>query len=143
MKWHLFIALFSLLAFTNCSTDTNETPKAYVTYWHLVKVSGGIAGVNTIFEKDAIVWHFNDATSKLTVKNKNTNETIEDGLDTGNYTFSITEVGSDKFLNINSNEFGGFTLTQTALVIDQNKISNGTGADGFVYTFKLVVAIEK
>jgi len=145
MKPTLIIAFFSLLTFTNCSIDnnTNETPKVYVTYWHLINVSGGIAGVDNDFVMDKITWNFNEATGKLTVKNTNTDETIEDGLNTGTYTFSVTEVGSDKFLVVNSNEFGGLTFTETQLAIDQNKISNGTGADGFIYTFKRVVVVEE
>lgn len=145
MKPTLIIAFFSLFLLTNCSIDNNndETPKVYVTYWHLIKVNGGIAGVDTSFPMDKIVWNFNEVTGKLTVKNTNTDQTIEDGFDTGNYPFSVTEVGGKKFLVINSNEFGGFTLTQSQLVIDQNTVSNGTGADGFVYTFKAVVVIEE
>ncbi len=144
MKRTLIFAFFSLLAFTNCSIDNNnnETPQVYVTYWHLINVSGGVAGVDKDFPMDKIVWNFNDATGKLTVKNTNTDNTIEDGFDTGSYNFSVTEVGSEKYLVINSNEFGGFTFTETQLVINQNKISNGTGADGFIYTFKRVVVIE-
>lgn len=145
MKRHLFLAFLGLLFFTNCSVDndSNDTPKVYVTYWHLTNVSGGFAGVDTNFSMDKVVWHFNDATGKLTIKNTNTDETLEDGFHTGSYPFSVSEFGGDKFLNINSNEFGGFTLTQTHLVIDQNKLSNGSGTDGFIYTFKRVTVIEE
>jgi hypothetical protein len=101
-----------------------------------------VAGVDNDFDVNDIVWHFNNTTNKLTVNNTNTDDTIEDGFDSGVYDFSVTTVGSDEFLIIDSNEFGNVEATQTQLIIDQNITTSGTGADGFVYTFTRETIVE-
>lgn len=144
MKYSIIIAFFSLITLTNCSIDNNNDVKqqVYKTYWHLINVSGGIAGVENDFALSKIIWTFNDETKILTVNNTNTDTAVEDGLDTGTYPYSILKVEKDEFLIINSNELGGFTFSETQLKIDQNSTSSGSGADGFIYTFKRVVIVE-
>lgn len=112
------------------------------TYWHLTNVSAGVAGVDNDFNLNDIVWSFDNTTNKLTINNTNTDDTIEDGFDSGVYNFSVTTVGSDEFLVIDSNEFGNVVATQTQLTIDQNITTIGTGADGFIYTFTRVTIVE-
>ncbi|MBP0903954.1 hypothetical protein ACFSKN_09625 [Mariniflexile gromovii] len=148
MKYTIIIAFLSFVTLTNCSLEGDNEIKdqVYKTYWHLTNVSGGIAGVDNDFDLDKIIWTFNEDTNKLVVNNTNTTD-VEDGLDTGNYTYSITEIKGegekvDLFLTVESNEFGKLTFDATELVIDQNITTNGTGADGFIYTFKRVVIFE-
>jgi hypothetical protein len=96
-------------------------------------VNGGIAGVDTTFDFNKIIWTFNEENHVLTVNNT---DDVEDGLDTLTYSYAIEENDAkDLFLIIDSNEFGGFTFTQTQLIIDQNSTTSGNGADGFIYTF--------
>ncbi|CAH8288912.1 hypothetical protein EV196_11620 [Mariniflexile fucanivorans] len=148
MKYSIIIAFLSFATLTNCSLEGDNEIKdqVYKTYWHLTNVSGGIAGVDNDFNLNEIIWTFNEDTDQLKINNTNTAE-IEDGLDTGTYTYSVTIVeveGEDdkSFLVIDSNEFGKFTFNETELVIDQNITTTGTGADGFIYIFKRVVIIE-
>jgi hypothetical protein len=144
MRPNILIAFLSFITLTNCSIGNNEDlPDQIITiYWHLTNVSGGVAGVDNDFDVNDIVWHFNNTTNKLTVNNTNTDDTIEDGFDSGVYDFSVTTVGSDEFLIIDSNELGNVEATQTQLIIDQNITTSGTGDDGFVYTFTRETIVE-
>ncbi|WNH07570.1 hypothetical protein [Thalassobellus suaedae] len=143
MKNYILIAFFTLITFTNCSIDGNETSEVITkTYWHLRNVSGGIAGVDNNFNLDEIIWSFNELTGNLTVTNNNTDDTVEDALESGNYSFSVTTDNTNKYLIINDNEYGGLLFSETELIIDQNITSSGSGADGFIYTFQRVLVIE-
>ncbi|MDO7171685.1 hypothetical protein [Mariniflexile sp. AS56] len=145
MKHSILIIFLSFLTLTNCSTDNDDYYKeqVYRTYWHLINVSGGIAGVDNNFDLNKIVWTFDDETHTLTVSNTNTTD-VEDGFDTGEYTYSVTEdANKEQFLTIESNEFGHMTISETELIINQNMTTNGSGADGFMYTFKRVLVLEE
>tara|TARA_R110002050_G_scaffold5292_1_gene23914 strand:- start:17832 stop:18272 length:441 start_codon:yes stop_codon:yes gene_type:complete len=145
MKHYILIAFCSLITFTNCSIDnnTNDIPKVITkTYWHLKNVSGGIAGVDNNFNLDDIIWQFNDLTGDLTVTNTNTDDTIEDALESGDYSFSVTTDNTDNYLIIDDNEYGSYIISETELIIDQNVTSSGSGADGFIYTFQRVLVVE-
>lgn len=146
MKNSIIIALISLLTFTNCSLNsddnTNATPQVITIYWNLVNVSGGFAGVDDDFEIGTIIWRFNELTETLNVDNGNTDDTKQDGLDSGNYSFSLLNVGQDTFLIVDSEELGNLTITGNQLVINQNETSGGSAADGFIYTFTKSVEIE-
>jgi hypothetical protein len=139
MKRSITIAFFGLITLLNCSVHNNNDDKDHVikTNYHLIQVNGGIAEVDTTFDFNKIIWTF-----VLTVNNTNTND-VEGGLDTGTYSYSIEENDAkDLFLIIESNEFGGFTFTQTQLKIDQNLTTSGNGADGFIHTFVPISVVE-
>ena len=144
MKHSILITFLSFITLSSCSLDNNNNDvkqQVYKTYWHLINVSGGFSGVDNDFELNKIIWSFNEEENELTVTNTNT-EDLEDGLDSGTYTYSVDEDDNkDLFLTINSNEFGNFTVSETQLIIDQNITTNGTGSDGFIYTFKRVVIV--
>lgn len=143
MKHYILIAFCSLITFTNCSVDNNEIPEVITkTYWHLRNVNGGVAGVDIDFNLDKIIWFFNDQTGDLTVTNTNTEDTIEDGLESGDYSFTVNTDDTDNYLLINGNEYGGLLITATELIIDQNIMSTGSGADGFIYTFQRVLVVQ-
>ena len=78
---------------------------------------------------------------KLTVVNNNTDEDKEDALESGTYIYSETQVNGKTYLNISGSEFGGFTLSSTHLILDQNVQSQGSGTDGYIYTFKKSVEV--
>ncbi|WP_111308227.1 hypothetical protein [Confluentibacter sediminis] len=146
MKYSLIIACISFFALTNCSLDSvdNDIPKVTRVLWHLKNVSGGVSGVDNDFPANKIVWEFRDATSTLTVSNTNTDTSIEDGLDSGTYSYTIVEVGSDAYIKINSNEVGKITITNSGntLTINQNLKSSGSATDGYIYTFNKTVIVE-
>ncbi len=128
----------------NCSISNSETetpPPNYKNLWHLTNVSGGIAGVNENFELKTIIWSFNDVTQKLTVTNNNSDDVIQDGLDSGVYDYSILNANDSSYLVVNDNELGELTFSQTAMQINGNKMSEGEGADGFIYLFQLQVVL--
>ncbi|WOD43820.1 hypothetical protein [Hwangdonia lutea] len=143
MKKSIIIVLSCFFMFSSCSTSENPIDPQKVKYlWHLVNVSGGVAGVNETFSLDTIVWAFNDADKTLVVENNNDDDTIEDALDSGIYDFDVIEGASGKtFLTINETEFGNFEISQSALTINQNITTTGTGSDGFIYTFQRTIEL--
>jgi len=143
MKRYLLILFFSL-ALTNCSINSNDTnqPQVITVYWNLVNVSGGVSGVDIDYDTGDIVWLFDEVNTMLTVTNTNTDDALEDGLESGTYPYSVIDNGSDLFLSINETEFGSFTVSGNQLIIDQNITTGGTGADGYVYTFQKTTVIE-
>ncbi|MDD7887747.1 hypothetical protein [Flavivirga sp. 57AJ16] len=136
MKKYFLTVIFGLLLLTGCSTDDNNTPQVIITHWNLIKTTGGIAGVNDTFPLKTVIWTFDEVNLKLTIVNNNTDDTKQDALDSGTYAYSVTEKNNKTYINISTNEFGGFETTSNQLVIDQNDLSEGSGADGFVYTFQ-------
>ena len=138
MKIKLLIVLCISLVVTNCSISNNtETPQNFKNLWHLINVSGGVSGINENFELETIIWSFNEATLKLTIVNNNDDDTIQDGLDSGTYDYAITNANGKSYLIIDGNEVGELTFTQTSMQIDENIMSTGNGADGFMYSFQL------
>ena len=137
MKKSIIIVLSCCLLFSNCSDNQDPIEPQKIEYlWHLVKVTGGIAGIDEEFSRGTITWSFDDATKKLVVENNNDNITIEDALDSGSYDYDVLELEQELYLIIDENEFGNFKISQNLLVIDQNKMSTGDGSDGFIYSFQ-------
>ena len=140
MRKYFLTAISCLLLLTACSVDNgNPDPQIVITHWNLIKTTGGVAGVNHTFPLRTVVWTFDDINLKLTVVNNNTEDTKQDALDSGTYDYSVTKKDDKTYLHISENEFGGFEITSSQLVIDQNDLSQGSGADGFVYTFQKTV----
>ncbi|MFD1615187.1 hypothetical protein [Gelatiniphilus marinus] len=128
--------------FSNCSSnEVNVDPQNVKYLWHLVNVTGGVAGVDKTFNLNTVVWAFNDETKKLVVENNNDDQAAEDGLDSGTYDFDVIEIDGKTYLSINDNEFGNFLVSGNLLTINQNIMSSGTGADGFVYTFQRTIEL--
>ena len=143
MKNYLILVLTCFIAFTNCSDNDTPAPvKIVEIYWSLTNVSGGIAGTDEDFPLNTIKWRFDEVNNILNVENDNTDDTKPDGLDSGDYDYSVLTENNQTFLVIDSNEIGRFTVTQTQLIIDENDTSVGTGADGYVYTFSKVTIVE-
>lgn len=142
MNLKFLTSIILIVIITSCSIN-NEDNKIQVlrSEWHLKNVSGGLEGVNNDFVLNQVIWMFNEPQSSLTVLNNNTN-TVEDGLDSGTYTYALLNDGNNTFLIIDDGEFGGLTILNNILTIDQNITSTGSGADGFIYTFQLVETIE-
>ena len=144
MKKFSFLLFFSLLLFFSCSLDNNSTsntPTQYKLSWHLIETTGGIGGVDDLFEPGTVVWSFNENTGTLTVDNQNTEYTKEDFLDSGTYTYSIdpNPDNTDYFITIDDVEYGKIIIGSNKFTIDENQKSTGTSTDGFIYTFQKVV----
>lgn len=145
MKYTLTYCLVLLLSITSCSidSDTNQEEQNYQVFWHLRNVSGGVSGVDDDFELETIVWTFNETTSMLNIENNNTDDTKQEGLPTGDYTYSVIQSESRSFLVIGGTELGEITSpASNLLVINENEKSTGTGADGFIYTFQRELVAE-
>lgn len=142
MHLKFLTSIILIVISTSCSINNeNNKPQVVRSEWHLKNVSGGLEGVNNDFVLNQIIWIFNESQSSLTVLNNNTNA-VEDGLDSGTYTYALLNDSNNTFLIIDDNEFGGLTILNDILTIDQNITSTGSGADGFIYTFQLVETIK-
>lgn len=142
MKLKPIIYIILIFAFASCSLNSENNPQVVRSEWHLRNVSGGLSGVNNDFEFNTVIWTFNESLESINVENNNTNPAIEDGFDTGTYSYSLMDDGDHIFISIEDNEIGSLTFTSNELVIDQNLTSNGSVADGYIYTFRLVEIIE-
>jgi len=154
MKFKFLIPVLALFFVYSCSVndDNSSGPSdgqqdVQIFQWHLTNVSGGVAGVDIDFEADTVIWIFNIdfvGSGNLQVENNNTDDTIEDGLNTGTHPVSIPVYDNQSILFVDGNEFGAVvTPTDQDLVINQNIKSTGeTGSDGFIYTFKRKIIIE-
>ncbi len=133
-----FMLIFILIA--SCSNDDDNTTSApnpdidssgLDGKWSLIKVTGGFIGVDHAFKKGDIVWDFNETRQTITVVNTNTDETIEDGLSTGTYDYSINSIpGGSEELLINDSSYGNFERINSEISIDEQF------RDGFRYVFE-------
>jgi hypothetical protein len=131
-KIMMFIFL-SLLVITASCSDTNDDINDLLDgEWHVANINGGLAGINDEYIHGTIIWSFDSQTSKLTVTNNNTANTLYDGLESEEYPYSILTKNEVLYLLIDGQEFGGITLSQNELMLNQNELSTGSGADGFI-----------
>jgi hypothetical protein len=135
------ITILCFITLTACSNTDNESKEDILSgVWNVQNINGGFVGMDQDFEEETITWTFNADNSTLTVVNNNVLvDVIYDGLDTGSYPYTIIEVDNERFLEIDGQEFGGISFTNGQLLLDQNKISTGSGADGFILLFKLEI----
>ncbi len=115
----------------SCNDDSPQASTINGT-WNLKNISGGLAGINDDYNQGIIKWIFDSHALTLTVENNNSQNTIYDGFESGIYSYSVLESGDNSYLIVEDTEFGGYTLTENNLMIDQNKTSTGSGADGFI-----------
>ena len=122
-----------ILVFTGCSTDNaHEKNDKLGGTWSLINVSGGFAGIDEDFEKEAIVWKFDTKDGTLIVANNDGSNAINNGLPTGTYTYSVLQEKDLFYLEVNDKEIGEIAIDKSQLVLDQNSTTMGNGADGFV-----------
>lgn len=144
MKRIVLILLTCFFVLNSCSIDdNNNSVESFSSLWHLIEVTGGLAGINDQFELETVVWSFDESNLLLTVENNNTDETKQDILDSGTYDYSIITQDGQDYLVIDNIELGHiFFSAQDKLTIDENETSNGPVADGFIYTFQRTLIIE-
>ena len=139
MKSIRFIAMaVAAMVIISCnkSDDNAQNNDTLNEVWHLVNVSGGFAGVNDSFERNIITWEFNSENGSLFVMNNNTDTSKQSGLTSGNYVFAVEEINGSLYFILNEQESGEVTIVENNLLIDENSMSNGSGADRFKYMFE-------
>ncbi len=134
MKSKILVLLVVGFCGVNASCNDDDSPQASTINgtWNLKNISGGLAGINDDYNQGIIKWIFDSQALTLTVENNNSQNTIYDGFESGIYSYSILESGGNSYLIVEDAEFGVFTLTENNLMLDQNIISTGSGADGFI-----------
>jgi hypothetical protein len=128
------LSVFTLLV--GCSSSDSSEKDPIDGIWDVHNISGGFAGINDDYPQGTIIWSFDAQTSNLTITNNNTNNTIYDGFESGEYPYTILHIDKTLYLQVNGQEFGGVVISQNELVINQNITSTGSGADGFVILLK-------
>ena len=142
MKFKIFTVMLLLATIISCSVDNKNDTQVIKTEWHLKNVSGGIQGIDYDFDYNIVVWEFNEVQGTVTIENNNMDETVEDGLDSGTYTYEIKDGTDFTFITIDNIELGNINILENELNIDTNLTSNGMGSDGYVYTFRKVEYLE-
>ncbi|MEO9513726.1 MAG: hypothetical protein ABJN84_10475 [Flavobacteriaceae bacterium] len=133
------IVLFTVLCISACSDRDDTIPDFLHGSWDVQNISGGFAGIDQDFEAETVIWNFDSDTNILTVVNNHELvDVVYDGLDSGTYEYSILQVEDQNFLIIDEVEFAGFDFLTNQILLDQNKLSTGTGADGFLLLFNRV-----
>ncbi|MEZ4779561.1 MAG: hypothetical protein R2786_09300 [Flavobacteriaceae bacterium] len=130
----LFFLVTSVLL-TGCHNkddDGNNTATLNGT-WHMRNVMGGFVGVDIDFDRNVVVWIFNDSTQILSVENNvDTSDTNYpfSGLPTGTYAFEVINMDGTLVLQIEGADQGEYIVTATTLTIDDRP------ADGYLRTFE-------
>lgn len=138
LKNLLFTLLLGIGLLSSCSkNNSNSIPPVELLNgtWSLKNLSGGFPGLNENYPDGAITWTFNSQDQTINVNN-NEPASMSFIFDSGTYNYSIIEINSQKYLNIENDEYGGLDISINNLTIDQNIISNGVGADGFLLKFE-------
>lgn len=127
MKKATFI-LISIFLISSCTSDNNMiiTEK-----FNLINVSGGFAGVNENFNEGEIIWTFNTQNETLTIE-KNIQNAFS-GLGEGNYSYSFKNIEEKRYFYLNNTEIGSVTNEVDRMIINENELSTGIGADGFIF----------
>lgn len=121
----LKIIMIALLLRSCCTRDNgNLLDNTLNGKWHLVQVSGGFAGFNHLYEPGTISWEFNTADNSLKVINTNTDKSLEDLFETGNYSYDTTANRAtpelcEKVILLNDIDYGCFEIENKRLIISQ------------------------
>ncbi|KGO91252.1 hypothetical protein [Flavobacterium subsaxonicum] len=145
MKKALFLLVLAGTAFaTGCSKD-DDSPKVYdyQNYdgmWVLAHVSGSIAGIDHDYD-GSIIWNFDTEHHILSVVNNDADETVEDFLESGTYTYSfdantVTPETCAETFNAGNLDFGCFVNNGNTIVLTQNE------SDGYVLTFNRIMTLD-
>lgn len=132
MKNLKLLSLFALLILLGCNgDDDNRNDITLSGEWKLIEVNGTIAGIRHLFVPGIIKWNFNTSNHTFTVVNNNTDETKQDVLESGTYTYSIegndaTPELCNQTLVLDGTNYGCYSITTTTLQINQGE------ADGII-----------
>ena len=127
----IFVAFFSLFLLTSCfNNDDNQIQITNTITYSLTNVMGGIAGFDETFEPGLITWTFNNQTNMMIVDNNNTDDSSFDVFESGTYSYSVENDGTNLRMTIDGTDFGIITETANELTLDQQV------DDGFLITLK-------
>jgi len=140
----LLISLLSI-TFFSCSDDEEDDNENSVVCnaiselceneWELVKVSGGLAGIDDDIEKGDIQWEVEG--TMLEVETYNACSALYCGPEEGEYDLSIINANGKNYLVIDGQEFGEIMINNNTMIVDQNSNSNASVSDGFILTFEI------
>lgn len=141
--YYSLILLLSLASLTACQKETRQTTKSNKCVssntidgkWHLVRITGGITGVNETHPINEITWSFNTSNSTLTVNNTVGSSTYY-YLPSGTYPFQQISGPNGNYLVVDGAELGRFTFSGNQMLLDENQKSTGEGACGFYITLQ-------
>ena len=131
LKLLSFLMIIGL--FNSCSVDDdyNNNP-SLLGAWNLVEVSGTIAGTTDEFALGTIVWNF--STSEVAVLNTNTNDSLQDGFDSGTYDYILANTPASNSI---CNQTIAFAADDTRCIEFSNNVLIITEniADAVTYKF--------
>lgn len=105
--------------------------------WFLVQSSGGFAGTNSEIPHGDVKWTFNNQDSTVTVENNfNGKAMTYTIMKSGEYEYSTVSKNEQSYLFVNGKELGEFHLKNDRLIVNENKMSNASGADRFIVQFE-------
>ncbi len=126
------VLVFATLFLSCCNSNDEATPSSAIAgQWKLINVTGGFAGVNDSFPAGQITWTVDTTNHTVTVVNNNTNPNLQDILETGTYSYSLTPDPNSictQTFNVNNMDLGCYTVSNTELIITFEY------ADGFTLT---------
>jgi hypothetical protein len=131
MKKVVYILVSVLLL--SCSLNDDNNAPARDAKWSLIKISGGIEGIEINLEKGEITWVFDEVNNNIIVEVNIDDPLI--GLSEGTYPYELETINNELFLFVDGSEFGALTISNTQLTIDQNITSTGNAADLFLFRF--------
>jgi len=131
---------FSALAMNNsCQSDDDlndltDNLKILSDSWTLTSIQGGATNINYNFEQGDIVWNFNGEANILSVVNNYNGDVAYNGLQTGDYSFSIIQFDAILLIEIDNESFGTYYIEDNTLIINLNGSTSGN-SDGFILDF--------
>lgn len=105
--------------------------------WYLIQSKGGFAGINESIPHGEIKWTFDIENQILAVENnfKNSSSAYT-VVKSGNYDYSVVQKDGNSYLFVTKLELGKFHIENGSLIINENKMLNGSAADRFVIQFE-------
>ena len=128
------VLLLVIVSTLSCSIDdgTNTPPQS--AKWSLVRITGGVAGVDINLDRGQITWIFDEFNSNIIVEENVAG--VSYGLSEGTYSYSIQPIANADFIFVDEVEYGDIIIGQNTLTIDENVNSTSTNtSDKFKYRF--------
>lgn len=140
LVFKLSLLMLVLLTFSSCkkevksnggSVNSSDSSNEIQGEWNLIRLYGGIMGVNETHASGEIEWTFNPLDSTLTVNNTVGSSSYY-SLPSGIYNYhQLSDSLQQNYLIIDGTELGQFVISDGQMFIDDNKKSTGEGACGF------------
>lgn len=139
----ILLALTSLFIIS-CSDDDDNTENSVVcdavsslcdNEWELIRVEGGLAGINDVVDNGIVEWEVDGTTLEVETSGECT--ALYCGPEEGDYTISIVTANGKNYIAFDGQEFGEITIDGNTMVINQNSNSAAAISDGFILTFEM------